>query len=68
MGAFFSIIFLILGQIMPFSRIFQSMKADYNAIRPLRERTRLLAGATYFKGLEAILLKISLEPSQDSQE
>jgi hypothetical protein len=53
---------------MPFSRIFKSMTADKNAIRPLRERTRLLAGATYFKGFEAVLLKNSLEPSQDSHE
>ena len=68
MGAFFSIIFLILGQIMPISRIFKGMTVDKNAIRPLRERTRLLAGATYFKGLEAVLIKSSLEPSQDSQD
>jgi len=44
------------------------MRADHSAIRPLRERTRLLAGATYFKGLEAALLKNSLEPSLHSHE
>lgn len=65
-GTVVSIIFLILGQVMPISRIFKSMTVDKNAIRPLRERTRLLAGATYFKGLEAVLIKSSLEPSQDS--
>jgi len=37
-------------------------------IRPFRERTRLLAAATYFKGLEAALQKNSLEPSLHSNE